>query len=151
MESGEIIGFPMVGVRCVLEDGTSHPVDSSDIAFKLAARTALMRAFRKAEPQVLEPLMKVEVESPTEFQGAVLGNLNQRRGMITGTTEREQYVQINAEVPLSEMFGYATELRSLSQGKAEFTMEFIRYAPVSRNIYEDLVRRFGSKQFWDQE
>jgi elongation factor G len=93
--------------------------------------------------------MKVEVECPTEFQGGVLGNLNQRRGMITGTTERNQYVQINSEVPLSEMFGYATELRSLTQGKAEFTMEFIKYAQVPPSVYEDLTRRYGSKQYWD--
>jgi elongation factor G len=149
MESGELIGFPVIGVRCVLEGGDSHSVDSSDIAFQLAARTALIRAFRKAEPQVLEPIMKVEVECPTEFQGGVLGNLNQRRGMITGTTERNQYVQINSEVPLSEMFGYATELRSLTQGKAEFTMEFIKYAQVPPSVYEDLTRRYGSKQYWD--
>jgi len=151
MESGELIGFSIIGVRCVLEGGASHPVDSSDIAFQMAARMALIRAFRKADPRVLEPIMKVEVECPTEFQGGVLGNLNQRRGIITGTTERSQYIQINSEVPLSEMFGYATELRSLTQGKAEFTMEFARYAQVPPNIYEDLARRYGAKQYWDSE
>jgi elongation factor G len=146
-ETGELIGFPMIGVRCVVTDGSTHPVDSSDLAFQLAARRAFQTAYKKASPQILEPIMKVEVETPSDFQGAVLGNLNQRRGRIIGTTEGTQYIQITSEVPLSEMFGYATDLRSLTQGKAEFTMEFARYAPVTKGKLNELVQRFGIRRF----
>ncbi|MFC1584576.1 elongation factor G [Fibrobacterota bacterium] len=149
MESGNLIGFPVIGVSCTLTDGSSHSVDSSDIAFRLAARSAFYKAYRKASPQILEPIMKVEVETPSEFQGAVLGNLNQRRGMITGTTERDKYIQITAEVPLAEMFGYATDLRSLTQGKAEFTMEFNSYSAVPDAVFRELTRKYGSRRYWD--
>ncbi len=144
MENGALIGFPVLNVACTINDGATHPVDSSDMAFQLAARSAFKEAYLRASPTILEPMMKVEVETPTEFQGSVLGNLNQRRGMILGTTESEKFSQIESEVPLSEMFGYATELRSLTQGKAEFTMEFSKYAPVPKSISAELMKKYST-------
>ena len=146
MENGSLIGFPVVGVRCLINDGSTHPVDSSDMAFQLASRSAFRESYSKAGAQILEPLMTVSIEAPTEFQGAVMGNLNQRRGIISGTTESEQFVSVSSLVPLSEMFGYATELRSLTQGKAEFTMEFAKYTPVPKSISEDLIKKYGSQK-----
>jgi elongation factor G len=145
MDSGNLIGFPVLGVRMDLDEGQYHDVDSSDMAFQVAARQAFRQAYDKAGPVILEPLMKVEVETPTEFQGSVLGNLNQRRGMIQGSNEDHKYTTITAEVPLSEMFGYATELRSLTQGKAEFSMEFAKYAQVPKSISEELLKKFGER------
>ena len=136
---GALIGAPITGVRCVINDGASHAVDSSDIAFQLAAIGAFKEGYSKAKPVILEPIMKVVVEGPTEFQGSIMGSLNQRRGMILGTTEEDDYTAIEAEVPLSEMFGYSTDLRSLTQGKAEFTMEFASYKPVPKSVAEQLI------------
>jgi elongation factor G len=145
MEAGSLIGFPVVGIEMEVKDGQYHPVDSSDMAFQICARMAFREAFQKAGPQVLEPIMKVEVQTPTEFQGTVVGNLSQRRGTIVGTTEQLSYTTIVAEIPLSEMFGYATDLRSMTQGKAEFTMEFAKYSPVPRSIQEELIKKYGDK------
>jgi len=146
IESGTLIGFPIVNVKCTINDGASHPVDSSDMAFQVAARSAFREAYLKANPVILEPIMKVEVETPTEFQGTVLGNINQRRGMILGSGETDGFAKITSEVPLSEMFGYATDLRSLTQGKAEFTMEFSRYAQVPKSISEELIKKYGGNR-----
>ncbi len=145
MDAGSLIGFPVVGIEMEVKDGQYHDVDSSDMAFQICARMAFRQAFEKAGAQVLEPIMKVEVQTPTEFQGAVVGNLSQRRGNILGTSEELGYTTIIAEVPLAEMFGYATDLRSMSQGKAEFTMEFAKYSPVPRNIQDELVKKFGDR------
>ena len=145
MDSGSLIGFPVLGIEMEVLDGAYHDVDSSDMAFQIAARMAYREAFAKAGAQVLEPIMKVEVETPTEFQGSVVGNLSQRRGTIMGTTEQLGYTTIICEVPLAEMFGYATDLRSMTQGKAEFTMEFAKYQPVPRNVQEELIKKFGDK------
>ena len=142
LERGNLIGFPIIGVRLTINDGSYHDVDSSDMAFQICARYAFRQAFAKAEPKILEPIMKVEVEGVSEFQGAILGSLNQRRGMILGTTEEDGYCRIEAEVPLSDMFGYSTVLRSSTQGKAEFTMEFSRYAPVPKNVAEELMKKY---------
>jgi elongation factor G len=141
---GSVIGFPIVNVRCVINDGAQHPVDSSDIAFQLAARGGFREAYGKAKPQILEPIMKLEVSTPTEFQGSVVGQVNQKRGVITGSTEEQNFTIVNAEVPLAEMFGYATQLRSLTQGKAEFTMEFLKYAPVPKNVGEELIKKYSA-------
>ncbi|MFT5131383.1 MAG: elongation factor G, partial [Rhodothermales bacterium] len=103
---------------------------------------AFREAYAKAQPTILEPLMKVEIATPNEFQGAVIGNVSQRRGVITGTIEDAQFSTITTDVPLSEMFGYVGDLRSLTQGKAEFTMEFARYAPVPNNVKEELMKKF---------
>jgi len=145
MEAGSLIGFPVVGIEMEVKDGQYHPVDSSDMAFQICARMAFREAFQKAGAQVLEPIMKVEVQTPTEFQGSVVGNLSQRRGTIQATSEQQSYTTITAEVPLSEMFGYATDLRSMTQGKAEFTMEFSKYSPVPRGIQEELIKKYGDK------
>ncbi|HAP00208.1 MAG TPA: elongation factor G [Fibrobacteres bacterium] len=145
LSSGSVIGFPIVRIRCVINDGQQHPVDSSDIAFQLAARGGFREAYPKAKPVVLEPIMKLEVSAPTEFQGTVMGQINQKRGMITGSTEEQNFTIIQAEVPLSEMFGYATDLRSGTQGKAEFTMEFLKYSPVPKNVGEELIKKYSAQ------
>jgi elongation factor G len=140
VKKGSLIGFRVVNVRCVINDGQSHPVDSSDIAFQLAAIGAFREAYAKAKPCILEPIMKVSVEGPTEFQGNIFASINQRRGLISSSTEDGTFSRVDAEVPLSEMFGYSTVLRSLTQGKAEFTMEFEKYGKVPQGISEQLIK-----------
>ncbi len=142
LERGSLIGFPIIGVRCVINDGAYHDVDSSDMAFQIGARYAFRQGFQKAAPLILEPIMKVDVEGPTEFQGAILASINQRRGMILNTTEENGYAKIEAEVPLADMFGYSTVLRSSTQGKAEFAMEFSKYSPVPRNVADELMKKY---------
>jgi elongation factor G len=144
-QKGSLIGFPVVGVRIVINDGASHPVDSSEQAFKTAAIMAFREAYDKARAVVLEPLMKVEVQAPEEFQGGVMGLINQRRGVIVGSENTEGYVIINAEVPLNTMFGFSTDLRSGTQGKGEFTMEFLRYAPVPKQEQDVLIAEYKKK------
>lgn len=146
MKKGPQLGFPIVGIRCCVNDGAWHPVDSSDMAFQTAAIGAFKEAFEKAKPVILEPVMKVEIEGPSEFQGAVFGTINQRRGMIISSTEDNGTCKVDAEVPLAEMFGYATVLRSMTQGKAEFTMELCRYAKVPQSIAEDLKKQAADKE-----
>jgi elongation factor G len=146
VKRGSLIGFPIVNIRCVINDGQSHPVDSSDIAFQLAAIGAFREAYNKAKPCILEPIMKVSVEGPTEFQGNIFASINQRRGIISSSTEDGIFSRVEAEVPLSEMFGYSTALRSLTQGKAEFTMEFEKYGKVPVSISEALIREFEEKR-----
>jgi elongation factor G len=146
MQKGPLIGFPIVGMKVTLTDGSYHDVDSSYLAFKIAAMAALREVYFKAAPTALEPIMKLETVAPEEYQGAVMGGINQRRGMIQGTSTIEGSVTINADVPLTEMFGYSTDLRSATQGKGEFTMEFSRYAPVPRNIQEELHKKYQEKR-----
>jgi elongation factor G len=146
IHKGRKIGFPVVNVRVVLEDGASHAVDSSDIAFQEAARGAWREAYDRAKPKILEPIMKVVVEGPADFSGNVLATLMQRRGMVIGSQEDGGFARIDSEVPLAEMFGYATTLRSATQGKAEFTMEFSRYLPVPQQIAEELVEKHNEKE-----
>ncbi len=146
IKKGTLIGFPIVNVRVTINDGQSHPVDSSDIAFQLAAIGAFREAYPKAKPIILEPIMKVVVEGPTEFQGNIFGSINQRRGIIVASTEEDAFCRVEAEVPLSEMFGYSTVLRSLTQGKAEFSMEFLKYAKVPSNVSEQLIKDFQEKK-----
>jgi elongation factor G len=146
IHKGRKIGFPVVNVRVVLNDGASHAVDSSDIAFQEAARGAWREAYDKAKPKILEPIMKVVVEGPADFSGNVLATLMQRRGMVIGSQEDGGFARIDSEVPLAEMFGYATTLRSATQGKAEFTMEFSRYLPVPAQISEELVEKHNEKE-----
>ncbi|RPJ08116.1 MAG: elongation factor G [Spirochaetaceae bacterium] len=142
LDKGSLIGFPIVGVKMTINDGSSHAVDSSDIAFQQAAIGAFRSAYGKAKPEVLEPIMKVVVETPNEFQGNVFSSINQRRGIIVSTTEEVNFSKVEADVPLSEMFGYSTVLRSLSQGKAEFTMEFHKYGKVPHSIQEELIKEY---------
>lgn len=146
IKEGRLIGFPIVGVRAVLTDGDSHDVDSSEQAFKTAALMGFREAYEKAGPVVLEPIMNLETQAPEEFQGSVMGQINQRRGVIVNSTTNEGYAIIEAEVPLSEMFGYSTDLRSATQGKGEFTMEFKKYSPVPRNVQEDMVKKYQEKR-----
>ena len=135
------LGVPVVGVRVAIDDGAAHAVDSSDIAFQEAARGAFREFFPRAKPKILEPIMKVSLEGPAEFAGNMLSLLMQRRGIVIGSTEEEGGARVDSEVPLSEMFGFSTPLRSATQGKAEFTMEFARYAEVPSNIGEELLAK----------
>ena len=145
MVEGPLAAFPMVGVRVHLNDGKYHDVDSSDMAFRICSRQAMKQAVRKANPVILEPMMKVEVETPSEFQGGVIGDLSSRRGIIGGSEVRDEMTVINATVPLSEMFGYSTTLRSSTQGKATFSMEFDSYSAVPRNIQEEVIKARAEK------
>ncbi|HKK72840.1 MAG TPA: elongation factor G [Candidatus Krumholzibacteria bacterium] len=146
MDKGEFIGYPVVNLKFVLSDGNYHAVDSSDNAFQAAAKGAFREFYLKGKPVALEPIMLVSVEGPTEFQGEILGTLMQRRGMVVGTTEDAGFVRIDADVPLSEMFGYATVLRSATQGKAEFTMEFARYGTAPAEVAEELREKWLEKK-----
>ena len=142
MEKGSLIGAPVVGVRCTINDGQYHPVDSSDIAFQTAAIGAFREGYAKAKPSILEPIMKVQLAGPTEFQGNMFGLINQRRGVIIDSTDELGTSTVNAEVPLSEMFGFSTILRSSTQGKAEFTMEFEKYGKVPNNVADELIKKY---------
>jgi elongation factor G len=142
LAKGALIGAPVTGVSVSLDDGAAHAVDSSDIAFQEAARGAWRETYPKAGPQILEPLMKVAVEGPSEFQGGIVGILMQRRGIVVGTTEGDGFSRVEAEVPLAEMFGFSTVLRSATQGKAEFTMEFSRYAPLPGALADELIKKY---------
>jgi elongation factor G len=140
---GLMLEFPVLGMKVTVNDGKFHAVDSSERAFTQAAVGAFKQAYMKAGPIMLEPIMKVSIEGPSEFQGNVMSSINQRRGLITSSTENGVFTSIDAEVPLAEMFGYATVLRSLTQGKGEFTMEFLRYAKVPETLAEELKSRKG--------
>ena len=146
IKKGPLIGFPIVGVRCLINDGQSHPVDSSEIAFRTAALMGFREAYERAKPTILEPIMRVEVQFPEEFQGAVLGQINQRRGTIISTEKLEGFVQAMAEVPLNDMFGYSTDLRSATQGKGEFTMEFAKYAEVPKQQRDAMIAEYKAKR-----
>ncbi|RKX90031.1 MAG: elongation factor G [Spirochaetes bacterium] len=141
MKKGALLGFPVVNIKMTVVDGASHAVDSSDMAFQTAGLMGFREAYRKAGPIILEPIMKVVVEGPTEFQGNIFGSINQRRGMILASQEEGVNSTVEAEVPLSEMFGYSTSLRSSTQGKAEFTMEFTKFAKVPQSIGEELIKK----------
>jgi elongation factor G len=151
LTKGKLIGFPITGVKFVLQDGQSHNVDSSDVAFQIAGRKAFREVYPRAKPVVLEPVMKLEVESPGEFQGAILKTVMQRRGTVIGTTEEDGFCRLEAEVPLAEMFGYATDLRSSTQGKAEFSMEFSRYLRVPAEVQSDLIKQYGESVAKDDD
>ena len=146
LKKGSLIGFPVVGVRVTLVDGQAHSVDSSEVAFRTASKEAFKQAYRKAKPHILEPIMRVSVEGPSEFAGNIFASINQRRGIIVSSVEDGTFARVDAKVPLSEMFGYSTTLRSLTQGKAEFTMEFLKYGKVPTNISEDLMAKVDEKK-----
>ena len=146
MKKGPLIGFPIVGIKAYLTDGAYHDVDSSELAFKICAMAAFREFYLKAKPTALEPIMKLEVSCPEEFQGNVIGNINQRRGVIKGTHSTDQFTTIEAETPLAEMFNYSTELRSSTQGKGEFTMEFSHYSKVPQVIQEQLAKKYIEKK-----
>jgi len=141
MQKGPKMEFPITGIQVVINDGASHSVDSSDMAFKAAARGAFRQGYAKAKAVVLEPIMKVVVETPTDFQGAVMATLNQRRGMIVGSQDEGPFSVIESQVPLSEMFGYSTDLRSATKGQAQFTMEFLTYKQLPQSIADELMKK----------
>lgn len=146
MVKGPKMEFPVTGVKIVINDGAAHAVDSSDMAFQAAARGAFREGYAKAKPVVHEPIMKVVVESPTEFQGAVMALLNQRRGMIVGAQDEVIMTVVEAQVPLAEMFGFSTVLRSATQGKAQYTMEFALYRQVPQAIAEQIALEVAAKK-----
>ena len=141
MKEGSLIGAPIVGVKVTINDGQSHPVDSNDNAFQIAAIGAFREGYKNANPVILEPIMKVQIAAPNEFQGNVFGLINQRRGIIGESTDENNTTVVNAEVPLSEMFGFSTILRSSTQGKGEVTMEFLKYAKVPNAVAEELIKK----------
>jgi len=146
LQKGPKMEYPVTGIRVVINDGASHSVDSSDMAFQAAARGAFRQGYAKAKPVILEPIMKVVVETPTDFQGAVMSTLNQRRGMIVGSQDEGPFSVIDAQVPLSEMFGYSTDLRSVTKGQAQFTMEFLSYKQVPQSIAEELIKKAAEEK-----
>jgi elongation factor G len=139
METGVLAGYEMVDVAVVLEDGSYHEVDSSEMAFKIAGSMAFKEACRRANPKLLEPIMRVEVVVPDEYMGTVIADLNSRRGQLQGRESRAGSEIINVQVPLAEMFGYATEIRSRTQGRGSFTMHFSHYAQAPPNIADDII------------
>ncbi len=143
MQNGCLAGYPLLAMKVTLFDGSFHDVDSSEMAFKIAGSLALRKGALEADPALLEPMMAVEVVTPEEYMGDVMGDLNRRRGMVGGMEDSSSGKIINAEVPLSEMFGYATDLRSATQGRATYTMEFLKYAEVPANIAESIIDRTG--------
>jgi elongation factor G len=146
MAKGPKMEYPVTGIKIVINDGAAHSVDSSDTAFQAAARGAFKEAYLRAKPVIHEPIMKVVVETPSEFQGAVMGLLNQRRGIIVGSQDEGPLSVVEAQVPLSEMFGYSTVLRSSTQGKAQFTMEFATYKQVPQSIAEELIKKAAEEK-----
>ena len=141
MESGVIAGYPLIDVKVTVYDGSFHDVDSSEIAFKVASSMALKDGALKANPALLEPVMKLEVVTPEEYMGDVVGDLNRRRGIVSGMTDVHAGKVLDGEVPLAEMFGYATDLRSATQGRATFTMEPLKYSEVPANVAEAIINK----------
>ena len=141
LHKGPVAGYEVIGVHMRLEDGSYHDVDSSTMAFEICARDCFRETFRKADPVLLEPIMKVEVEIPTEFQGPVTGAISSKRGVVHGTESRSGYTVITSEVPLAEMFGYSNDLRSMTQGKGSFSMEFCKYQKLPSRFQEEIVKK----------
>ena len=141
MQNGVIAGYPLIGVKATLFDGSYHEVDSSEMAFKIAGSMAMKEGALKARPVLLEPIMSVEVVTPEDYMGDVVGDLNRRRGIILGMDENPAGKIVRADVPLAEMFGYSTDLRSATQGRANYTMEFEKYAEVPDSIAESVIKR----------
>jgi elongation factor G len=145
MNEGPLAAFPVVSVRVNLRDGKYHEVDSSDMAFRICSRQAMRQAIRSGNPQILEPIMKVEVETPDEYQGTVIGDLSSRRGIIGGMDSKGDLCVVSASVPLAEMFGYSTAVRSLTAGKATYSMEFEKYMAVTANVQQDVIKARSQK------
>jgi elongation factor G len=143
MDSGPLAGFPMLGVKATLTDGAYHDVDSSVLAFEIAARAAFREGAQKAGAQLLEPIMKVEVVTPEDYMGDIIGDLNSRRGQIAGTESRNIDQVITAMVPLANMFGYVNTLRSMSQGRAQYTMIFDHYEAVPQAVAQEIQKKYA--------
>jgi elongation factor G len=146
MRNGVLAGYPMEDVKVKLYDGSFHPVDSSEMAFKVAGSMAFKDAARKADPVILEPIMEVEVVTPEEYMGDVMGDLNSRRGRISGMTPRKDAQVIKAAVPLSEMFGYSTVLRSMTQGRAIYSMEIAFYDETPKSVSDQIIEKIRGKE-----
>jgi elongation factor G len=140
-ENGILAGYPVIDLKATLVDGSFHDVDSSEMAFKIAGSMAIKTAVMKATPVLLEPMMKVEVEVPEDFIGNVIGDLNSRRGQIEGQGTEQGLAKVSAKVPLAEMFGYATDIRSKTQGRGIFSMEFSHYEETPRNVAEAIIAK----------
>jgi elongation factor G len=145
METGGPAGFPIVDLKATLVDGSYHDVDSSEMAFKIAGSLALKAALQKGRPTILEPIMSIEVTTPEDFMGDVIGDINSRRGHIQGMEERAGAQVVRAMVPLANMFGYVTDLRSMTQGRAVSSMEFDHYAPLPDNLAQEFVEKAASR------
>lgn len=146
MKNGVIAGYPVVGVKATLYDGSYHDVDSDELSFKMAGSMAFKKGFVQASPALLEPIMKVEVETPEDYMGDIMGDLNRRRGMVQGMDDLPGGTKsIRAEVPLAEMFGYATQMRSMSQGRATYSMEFLKYQETPKNVADEIIKKFTAK------
>ncbi len=146
MKNGVLAGYPVVGVKATLYDGSYHDVDSDELSFKMAGSMAFRKGFMAADPALLEPVMKVEVETPEDYMGDIMGDLNRRRGLVQGMEDLPGGTkQIRAEVPLAEMFGYATQMRSMSQGRATYSMEFQKYAEIPKSVAAEIISKFNSK------
>ena len=142
LQNGVIAGYPVVDVKVTLFDGSYHEVDSNENAFRMAGSMGVKEGARKAKPVLLEPIMKVEVETPEDYMGDIMGDMNRRRGLLQGMDDMFGGSKlVRAEVPLSEMFGYATQLRSMSQGRATFSMEFVKYAEAPNNIAQAIINK----------
>jgi len=144
---GPLVGCPIEGMRVIITDGVTHPVDSSEMAFRTAMVQAVKQAFDKGKAKVMEPIMSVEVTAPAEFQGSIVGGLNKRRGMINNTETTAQQMMVEANIPLAEMFGYSTTLRSSTQGMGEFSMEFKEHAAVSKSDQEKLMKLYQEERY----
>jgi elongation factor G len=140
-ESGIVAGYPLIDVKATLVDGSYHDVDSSEMAFKIAGSMAIKDGVMKASPVLLEPMMKVEVEVPEDFLGSVMGNLISKRGQIEAQGVERGIAKVTTKVPLAEMFGYATDIRSMTQGRGTFTMEFSHYEEVPKNVAETIIAK----------
>jgi elongation factor G len=145
MKNGVLAGYPLLGLKATLFDGSFHDVDSNEMAFKIAASMATKKLAQQGGAVLLEPIMKVEVVTPEENMGDVVGDLNRRRGLILGMNENAMGKVIDAEVPLAEMFGYATDLRSATQGRATYTMEFAKYMEAPKNVAEEIIAKNQTK------
>jgi elongation factor G len=145
LDKGILAGYPLLDVKAVVYDGSFHDVDSSEVAFKIAGSMAFKEAARKAHPVLLEPIMSVEVVVPEDFMGDVIGDLSSRRGKVLGMDTRPAAQAIDARVPLAQMFGYATDLRSMSQGRATYTMQFSHYEPVPAAVAEGIIANYDGK------
>ena len=141
LQNGVLAGYPLVDVKATLFDGSYHEVDSSEMAFKIAGSMAMRDGALKADPALLEPMMKVEVATPEEYMGDVMGDLNRRRGLVQGMEDTPAGKSIRAHVPLAEMFGYATDLRSMSQGRASYSMEFLAYAEAPNSVADEVIKK----------
>jgi elongation factor G len=143
MSRGILAGYPVVDVKVILTDGSYHDVDSNEFAFKMCASIGFQAAAKKADPVILEPVMKVEVVTPENFFGDIMGDINARRGLVLDTSDRGMAKVVSAQVPLAEMFGYATDMRSMTQGRASYSMEPSHYAKVPKNVAEEVIAARG--------